>query len=160
MKPIIIGMAELDVVKCPQNITTLGLGSCVGVVLYDKTNKIGGMVHVVLPDSKTASGPINKAKFADTGVVELYNKMLKAGANKVTMVAKLAGGAHMFGNIMQNDALKVGDRNAFNTKMAVLKLRIPIVAEDLGGSYGRTIELNTQDGGLTVKTVGKGINVL
>ncbi len=160
MKPIIIGMAELDVVKCPQNITTLGLGSCVGVVLYDKVSKIGGMVHVVLPDSKSSTGPINKAKFADTGIVELYNKMLRTGANKSTMIAKLAGGAHMFGNIMQNDALKVGDRNAFNSKMAVLKLRIPIVAEDLGGSYGRTIELNTEDGKLTVKTVGKGVNVL
>jgi chemotaxis protein CheD len=81
MKPVIIGMAELDVVKNPQSITTLGLGSCVGVVLYDKVNKIGGMVHVVLPDSKSAcgAGPIKKAKFADTGVVELYEKMVRAG---------------------------------------------------------------------------------
>lgn len=160
MKPIIIGMAELDVVKCPQNITTLGLGSCVGVCLYDKTNKIGGMLHVVLPDSKNSSGPVNTAKFADTGVPELYNRMVRAGANKATMVAKLAGGAHMFGNVMKNDALKVGDRNAFNSKMAILKLKIPIVAEDLGGGYGRTIELNTEDGNLTVKTVGKGVKTL
>jgi len=157
MKAVIIGMAELDVVKAPQNITTLGLGSCVGVTLYDKISKIGGMVHVVLPDSKAVSGPVKREKFADTGVLELYERMLKAGANKGSMVAKLAGGAHMFGNAMNNDVLKVGDRNAFNSKMAVLKLRIPIVSEDLGGSYGRTIELNTEDGSLLVKTVGKGV---
>ncbi len=118
------------------------------------------MVHVVLPDSKTATDSANKAKFADTGVLELYNKMVQAGANKSSMVAKLAGGAHMFGGIMKSDSLKVGDRNAFNSKMAVLKLRIPIISEDLGGAYGRTIELNTDDGMLTVKTVGKGVKVI
>lgn len=159
MKPVIIGMAELDVVKCPQNITTLGLGSCVGIALYDKVTKIGGMVHVVLPDSKSVSGPIKRAKFADTGVVELYEKMVKAGANKASIVAKLAGGAHMFGGLGdgKNNVMKVGDRNAFNSKMAIMKLKIPIIAEDLGGSFGRTIELNTDDGSLMVKTVGKGI---
>ncbi|HBU12274.1 MAG TPA: chemotaxis protein CheD [Clostridiales bacterium] len=156
MKPVIIGMAELDVVKCPQNITTLGLGSCVGVCLYDKATKVGGMVHVVLPDSRNAAGGTNRAKFADTGVVELYERMIKAGARKATIVAKLAGGAHMFGGAMKSDALKVGERNAFNSKMALLKLRIPIIAEDLGGEFGRTIELDTNDGMLMIRTVGKG----
>jgi len=149
----------MGVVKPPQNISTLGLGSCVGVVLYDKTTKIGGMVHIVLPDSKNAPGA-NKAKFADTGVEELLNQMLKAGANRRAIVAKMAGGAHMFGGINASDTLKVGQRNAFMSKINIIKLKIPLVAEDVGGTYGRTIELNTADGSLMVKTVGKGVKTL
>lgn len=159
MKTVIIGMAELAVVKAPQHVATLGLGSCIGIVLYDKINKIGGMVHVVLPDSGKRPDVV-RAKFADTGVDELLDQMLKAGANRRALIAKLAGGAHMFGGLGKSDALKVGDRNAFNSKMAVLRLRIPIIAEDMGGSYGRTIELDTENGSLMVKTVGKGIKAL
>lgn len=159
MKTVIIGMAELGVVKAPQHIATLGLGSCVGVVLYDKINKIGGMVHIVMPDSGKRPDVL-RAKFADTGVEELLRQMLKAGANRRGIVAKLAGGAHMFGGIGRSDALKVGERNAYNSKIAVLKLKIPILAEDLGGNYGRTIELDPDDGMLMVKTVGKGIKVI
>ncbi|MGI6152234.1 MAG: chemotaxis protein CheD [Christensenellaceae bacterium] len=160
MKNVIIGMAELGVVKQPETIVTLGLGSCVGIVLYDKVNKIGGMVHVVLPDSTKAT-EVNRAKFADTGPEELLNKMIAQGASRPHIVAKLAGGAHMFGNInTTNDTLKVGQRNAFVSKMAVLKLRIPIIAEDLGGTYGRTITLRTEDGSLEIKTVGKGVKVI
>lgn len=159
MKTVIIGMAELAVVKAPQHVATLGLGSCVGVVLYDKINKIGGMVHIVMPDSGKKPNVI-RAKFADTGVEELVSQMVKAGANRRALVAKLAGGAHMFGGLGKSDALKVGDRNAFNSKMAVLRLKIPILAEDMGGSYGRTIELDTEDGLLMVKTVGKGVKTL
>lgn len=158
-KTLIIGMAELGVVKCPRHIATLGLGSCVGIVLYDPVNKIGGMVHVVMPDSGKRPGVV-RAKFADTGADELLNQMIRAGARRDAVIAKLAGGAHMFGAITKNDTLKIGDRNSFNSKMAVLKLRIRIVAEDLGGSYGRTIELNPEDGSLMVKTVGQGVKVL
>lgn len=159
MKTMIIGMAELGVVKAPQHIATLGLGSCVGVVLYDKMNKIGGMVHIVMPDSGKRPDVL-RAKFADTGVDELLQQMLKAGANRRMITAKLAGGAHMFGGTGRSDALRVGERNAYNSKIAVLKLKIPIVAEDLGGSYGRTIELDPGDGMLMVKTVGKGVKVI
>ncbi len=159
MKTMIIGMAELGVVKTPQHIATLGLGSCVGVVLYDRISKIGGMVHIVMPDSAGRTD-IVRAKFADTGVDELLSQMMKAGARRAAITAKLAGGAHMFGSFGTSDALKVGDRNAFNSKMAVLKLRIPILAEDLGGTYGRTIELNPEDGSLMIKTVGKGVKTL
>ena len=127
--------------------------------MFDKINKIGGMVHIVLPESNGRTDAA-RAKFADTGVDELLKQMLKAGANKQALVAKVAGGAHMFGGISKSNTLKVGERNAFKSKIAVLKLRIPIAAEDLGGSYGRTIELNTEDGSLMVKTVGKGTRTI
>lgn len=155
MRTQVIKIAELGVVKCPDRITTLGLGSCIGVVLYDKVNKIGGMVHVMLPECKGSAE--NKAKFADTGVDLLLNEMLKRGVNRKALVAKIAGGAHMFGGLnSKSDILKVGDRNAANSIAALSRLRIPLVAKDVGGQYGRTIELNTEDGMLRVKTVGRG----
>ncbi len=154
----VIGMAELGVVKVPDKITTLGLGSCIGLTMYDKVNKIGGMIHVVLPDSTKVSGAPNKAKFADTGVPALLDAMLRKGASRPNIVAKLAGGAHMFGqaNGGKSDILKVGERNAGACITALLKLKIPITARDIGGQYGRTIELSCEEGALRIKTVGRG----
>ena len=151
---VIIGMAEMGIVRSPDRIVTLGLGSCVGVVLYDRINKIGGMVHIVLPDSRNQTG-INRAKFADTGIDELLEKMLEMGANRRAITAKLAGGANMFGGLQKSDLLNVGMRNGESSKKSLEKLRIPVAAEDLGGTHGRTIELNTEDGTLSIKTLGK-----
>ena len=149
----IIGMAELGIVKPPDRISTLGLGSCVGVILYDRITKLGGMVHIVLPDSKNQPG-INRAKFADTGIQELLAQMLKIGASRGGIIAKVAGGANMFGNLNKCDMLNVGERNAYSSKMHLQLMRIPLIAEDLGGTHGRTIELNTEDGSLKIKTLG------
>ena len=147
-------MAELGVVKTPEKITTLGLGSCVGVVLYDRISKIGGMVHIVLPDSKNQPG-VNRAKYADTGIEELLRQMVSAGAHRAAITAKLAGGANMFGSLQKSDMLNVGLRNAESSKISLGRLKIPIMAEDLGGSHGRTIELSAEDGSLRIKTLGK-----
>lgn len=147
-------MAELGVVRAPEKITTLGLGSCVGVILYDRISKIGGMVHIVLPDSKNQPG-VNRAKYADTGIEELLSQMVAAGAHRGAVIAKLAGGANMFGNLQKSDMLNVGLRNAESSKSSLSRLKIPIMAEDLGGSHGRTIELSAEDGSLRIKTLGK-----
>ncbi len=152
----LIGIAELGVVGPGDKISTLGLGSCVGVTMYDKTAKIAGMVHVMLPDSTSATGPINRAKFADTGVEDLLKAMLAKGAKKTSIVAKMAGGAHMFGNMDgKNEMLKIGARNAIYCDAAIRKLGLPLVAKDTGGSLGRTIELEADTGNLKIKTVGK-----
>lgn len=159
MNTVVIGMAEIGIVKAPQKITTLGLGSCIGVALYDRVSKIGGMVHIVMPDSGNKPG-ICKAKFADTGVDELLRQMIKAGANRNTIVAKMAGGAHMFGGLGKTDSLRVGERNAYKSKLAIMRLHLPLMVEDVGGTYGRTIELDTTDGSLLIKAVGKGSKVV
>ena len=91
-----VGMADLNVCKAPDGLTTLGLGSCIGLTLYDPVTKIGGMVHYMLPDSTKVSNNSNKAKFADTGIEELLKKVIAAGASKTRLVAKIAGGAKMF----------------------------------------------------------------
>lgn len=150
-----VGMADLNVCTPPNSITTLGLGSCVGVILYDPIKKISGMVHVMLPDSTKINNNENKAKFADTGIKELLNRILKMGASKPAIIAKIAGGAQMIAFSSNNDMLRVGDRNVEATKKILRELSIPLVAEDTGDSYGRTIEFFPETGELKIRAVGK-----
>lgn len=154
-KMIKIGMADLNICTPPDAITTLGLGSCVGVVLYDQNKKICGMVHVMLPDSTKIKNNENTAKFADTGIEELLRRVVAAGANRKDLKAKIAGGAQMFAFKSDNDMLRVGDRNVEATKAKLAALRIPIVSQDTGSNIGRTIEFYPESGELLVKSVGK-----
>ncbi|MBZ4645886.1 MAG: chemotaxis protein CheD [Petroclostridium sp.] len=155
-----VGMADLNIAKYPGVLTTLGLGSCVGIALFDPVSKIGGLAHIMLPSSTQVKNNSNKAKFADTAIVELLNMMISAGARKSSIVAKLAGGAQMFSFSQANDIMRIGQRNAAASKEALESLSIPVVAEDTGGNYGRTIELYTENGILLVKTIGYGIKQL
>lgn len=150
-----IGMAEMDVCLPPDTITTLGLGSCVGVVLYDPVKKISGMVHVMLPDSTKIKNNENIAKFADTGIEELLRRILSLGACKRTLVSKIAGGAQMFAFKSDNDMLRVGERNVEATCRKLSELQIPLIAQDTGSNVGRTIEFYPETGELLVKSVGK-----
>lgn len=154
-KMIKIGMAELDICTPPDAITTLGLGSCVGVVLHDPIKKICGMVHVMLPDSTKIKNNENIAKFADTGIDELLRRLVLAGAVKKNMIAKIAGGAQMFAFKSDNEMLRVGDRNVEATKNKLKELQIPLIAEDTGKNAGRTIEFYPETGELLIKSVGK-----
>ena len=155
MGTIIVGMADLKVGRHPDSITTLGLGSCVGITLYDKVQKIGGLAHVMLPSIKGFEGQ-TIAKFADSAIIELLNLMTRAGANRNGLVAKIAGGAHMFGGVTNNNMLKIGERNAVASLAVLNHLKIPVIANETGGSHGRTIVLNLDDGSLFIKTVGAG----
>jgi chemotaxis protein CheD len=151
-----VGMADLNCTISPGILTTLGLGSCVGVCLYDKSNKVSGMVHIMLPNSLQIKNNSNAAKFADTGIVKLLEDMQKLGANKNRIVSKIAGGSQMFNFNDSSDIMRIGFRNVTATKEVLKSLNIPIIAEDTGGSYGRTIELYSETGMLLIKTIGFG----
>lgn len=150
-----VGIAEMDVCNSPDAITTLGLGSCVGVAVFDPVAKIGGLVHVMLPDSTAVKNNNNIAKFADTGVRELIRLLEKKGVNRSRLKAKIAGGAQMFAFNTTNDAMRVGDRNVEASKRVLQQLRIPIVAEDTGKNYGRTVIFYPENGDFVIKAVGK-----
>ncbi len=150
-----VGMADMNLCSAPDAITTLGLGSCVGIVLYDATKKLCGMVHVMLPDSTQIRNNQNAAKFADTGIEVLLDKLLQLGANRRCITAKIAGGAQMFAFSTNNDMLRVGERNVEATKRKLAQLGIPVLAEDTGSTYGRTIEFYPENGNLLIKAVGK-----
>ncbi len=157
MKDLIkVGMADLNIAKRPSILTTLGLGSCVGIALYDKIYKIAGLAHIMLPSSTQIKNNTNIAKFADTAIVQLIKQMEQNGASKCNMVAKLAGGAQMFSFGRTSEIMRIGERNAQASKEMLTNMSIPIIAEDTGGNHGRTIELYTEDGNLLVKTIGHG----
>lgn len=148
-------MADMNICTAPDVITTLGLGSCVGIILYDPGTKISGMVHIMLPDSTKIMNNDNKAKFADTGIDALIQMMVKAGANRYALVSKIAGGAQMFAFGSNNEMMRIGDRNVEATKQKLKELGIRILAQDTGLNYGRTIEFHPATGELHIRSVGK-----
>lgn len=152
MGAFIIGIADQKVIKFPEKVSTLGLGSCVGLVLYDSVNKIGGMVHIMLPSAPSGVVP-NKSKFADTGIVKLIRCITTFGARQRNLQAKLAGGAHMFNNSYNTDIMNVGKRNVEMCQAILKKYTIPIISEDVGGKSGRSIEFCCSSCMLQVRTV-------
>lgn len=158
-----VGIADMNTVSSPDLIRTSGLGSCVGVVVYDQYRELGGLAHVMLPDSslsKNGTRTLNLAKFADTAVVELVSRLLKQGARQSTLKAKIAGGAQMFQFTSNSDMMRIGPRNVEAVKRQLLTLQIALVGEDTGGNSGRTIEFNPKSGILSIKTVNKGTTYL
>lgn len=151
-----VGIADLNIIKAPNVIRTSGLGSCVGVVIYDSTKKMAGMVHVMLPDSSLAKGAFNKAKYADSGIDELIYLLENEGVLRHHMKAKIAGGAQMFQFSTSNDTMRIGPRNVEAVKKKLDQYRIRILSEDVGGKSGRTIEFNPLTGLLKIRTVNQG----
>lgn len=150
-----VGMADMNVCKAPDRITTLGLGSCVGVVLYDQTLKICGLIHIMLPDSTAIRNNENGAKFADTGIALLVEKLKKMGVRPFSLHAKMAGGAKMFAFKSAGDTMNIGERNAEAVKHVLKKLGITLEACDCGGTYGRTIEFDPDTCRLYIRSIGK-----
>lgn len=143
---IVIGISDYKLAKGPEVLVTYALGSCVGVCLYDKVSKIGGLSHIMLPDSASFSNKdINRKKFADTALVDLVQELRRAGVANNRIVAKIAGGAQMFDVQPGSKLGAIGQRNTLCVKQVLNQLRIPILAEDTGLNFGRTqyFDLNT-----------------
>ncbi len=144
-----IGIAGLKVVRHPDKVRTV-LGSCVGIVLLDRAARVGGMAHVILPNSEEGSG--DRGKFADTGVDWLLEELVSAGAVRGRVQAKIAGGARMFGAATSNG---LGDRNVAAVKARLGAHGIPLVAEDTGGEKGRKMLLDPGTGNVEVHFIGQ-----
>ncbi|QHE52212.1 chemotaxis protein CheD [Pontibacillus sp. HMF3514] len=154
-----VGIADMNYAIAPRTIRTSGLGSCVGVVVYDLKTQIAGMAHVMLPDSSMSKEtPKNIAKYADTAIPQLYKTLQYKGVQSYSLKAKIAGGAQMFPFSTSNEMMRIGPRNVEAVKESLQQLRIPLVAEDCGGNSGRTIEFHPDSGILQVRTVNKGVS--
>ena len=160
MQEIVVGISDVKVAKGETQLVTYALGSCVGVCIYDDVAQIGGMLHAMLPDSTKIRNNSNRAKFVDTGFLDLLVLLEKNGVKKEDLVAKLAGGAQMFNFSGNTDISAIGQRNVDAAKEILAKHKIRIVAEDTGLDYGRTIEFYPEDGVLEVRAVGKGVTKL
>ena len=151
-----VGMADYKVGSAPSTIISYGLGSCIGISLYDPQTKVGGLLHIMLPDSTQARPTDNPAKFADTGLPLMLKDVLALGAVNTRLVAKIAGGAQMFAFQNATDIMRVGSRNAEAAKKILKDQGIKIIAEDTGGTYGRTVSIDLNTGVYKVKTIDKG----
>jgi chemotaxis protein CheD len=151
-----VGMADYKVGRASASLITYGLGSCIGIAIYDPVTKVGGLAHIMLPDSKQARSSENPAKFADTAIPLMINDMIKLGASKLRLRAKIAGGAQMFTFSNLTDIMRIGERNAESVRIVLKALDISIIADDTGGNYGRTVELKLDSGGFRIKTIDKG----
>ena len=156
-----VGMADLKVAKPPDGLVTLGLGSCVAIALRDPVTKVGGMIHIMLPDSTAIRGvQVNPAKFADTGIAELIAQMEEAGARKTRLTAKLAGGATMFKTSAKSNWGMIGERNVEACRKILKSYGIPILAESTGENYGRTVTFYPLTGEYHVKAVGRDLMII
>jgi chemotaxis protein CheD len=151
-----VGMADYKTGRNPASLISYGLGSCVGIALFDTVAKVGGLAHIMLPDSTQARATDNPAKFADTALPLMLSEIIKLGAVKSRITAKIAGGAQMFTFTNTTDIMRVGERNAEAVRLVLKKLEIRLIAEDTGGNYGRTVELKLDTGVFRVKTIDKG----
>lgn len=157
-KPVVVGIAEMSVVRESGKIATYALGSCVGVCLYDCKNRVAGMVHILLPSSSDAIERSNPCKFADSGCEHLLRRMAYAGAQQNYITAKIVGGATMFA--VKGPMEGIGDRNVRAVKEALRALKVRIIAEDTGACYGRSVVMDAATGKLSIHTVGHGTVVL
>ncbi|MCK1996140.1 chemotaxis protein CheD [Paenisporosarcina quisquiliarum] len=153
-----VGIADMNIAKAPDKIRTSGLGSCVGVVLYDERSTTVGMIHVMLPDSSLGRAEaINIAKFADTGIPAMVEQLKIEGIQPYKLKAKIAGGAQMFQFSTTSETMRIGPRNVEAVKEYLKKFSIPIIAEDTGGNSGRTIEFDPTTKLLNIRTVNQGV---
>lgn len=143
-----IGIAGLKAAAQPDQIRTV-LGSCVGIAIYDRHSRVGGMAHVILPESGDGKG--DRGKFADTAVDWLLEEVIKLGGLRERLTAKIAGGAKMFGS---GNNTHIGERNVEAVRLRLRKHGVPLVGEDVGGEKGRKMALDTSNGNVDVQIIG------
>ena len=159
MSNLTIGIGDLKVCKAPDILVTYALGSCVGICLLDSTARVGGLSHIMLPDSTAGvNGASAPMRFADTAIPLLIKEMEKLGASRGRLRAKIAGGATMFA--IANDKFNIGDRNVVKVKEMLAKERIPILAEDTGADYGRTLFFYPETGVMEIRAATRGTKML
>ncbi|ADB58421.1 chemotaxis protein CheD [Archaeoglobus profundus] len=147
MSELLVGIGEFRVAKGNFILKTIGLGSCVGVALYDPIAKVGGLAHVVLPQS---NGLKRSAKYADQAIEIMVESMERLGARRRNLIAKMAGGAQIFKH-MTHENLRIGDRNVDVVKKQLENFGIRLVSEDVGGSIGRSVYFYVIDGKMLVR---------
>jgi Chemotaxis protein; stimulates methylation of MCP proteins len=149
---IVVGISDMKIAKPPDVLITYALGSCVGTCLYDPASKIAGLSHILLPEAAICKNDNNLLKYADTAIAELVRTMEQAGALRMRLMAKIAGGAKMFATT----GTGMGERNVIAVRAQLQKLGIRIVGDDTGSNYGRTVEFHPEDGSVLVKSVMHG----
>ena len=145
---ISVGMGQIPAADSPVLLRSV-LGSCVGVVLYHPRTRVGALAHVVLPNSAGRSG--HPGRFADTAIPEALRQMAEHGAVSGGIIARIAGGASMFGG---EGSVRIGDANIEAVEKALRQADISVKARHVGEFRGRRITLDCDTGELIVEVVG------
>lgn len=156
----VVGISDCKVATDPaDSVVTYALGSCVGLALYDRQARVGGLLHVMLPESRlrSSSREFNPFMYADSGFCEFLKAMIARGGRKERIEARAAGGANM---LRHSDVLDIGRRNS-EAILGMLALeRLPVLGTSLGGVVGRSMTLRLSDGTVTVRLLGRGEEIL
>lgn len=156
---IVVKIADYKIAGNPTFLTTYGLGSCLAVALYDSAVKMAGLGHIMLPDSSGVRTVGRPMKFADLCILAMLKELEDNKCETKKLVAKIAGGASMF-DIPERERFRIGERNREAVIAELAKRGIPLVAEDTGGNYGRTVEFNTGNGDMIIRSMRNGIKVI
>jgi chemotaxis protein CheD len=155
-----VKVADYAVAKGTHVLTTIGLGSCVAIALYDRTTRVGALAHILLPSQSMSRETGNPAKFPETIVPLMLTEMRALGTQPAGVSAKIVGGASMFGQLVNGTGINVGERNVVATRAALAAAGVPIIAEDTGLDYGRSVYFHLADGRLEVRSLKKGDRVI
>ena len=155
MSEIRVKVADLAVSKGNDVIATIGLGSCVAIMLYDRAAKIGGLAHILLPSEGLSRDRSNVAKFPASAVPVMVAEMKRLGS-KGPLTAKIVGGASMFAALLPSGGINMGERNIEATRGVLERNDLPIVGEDVGGEYGRSVYFDLATGKVLVKSLKAG----
>lgn len=154
---LIVGIGDIKISKSPDIITTIGLGSCIGITMYDPIMKIGGLAHIMLPDSLLLPEVKDPLKFADLAIPILLNELQIRGASRVNLRAKIAGGASMFKFADQSIIMNIGERNGEAVRNKLREQGVVLTSIDIGGEKGRTMILDLNTGIVKIRVIGSEI---
>ena len=154
-----VNISDYKIGQSPDTLITLGLGSCVGIAIYDEKNKIGGLSHIMLPDSTQFKRNIKVEKFADLAIPHMV-KEIKMKSKISKLVAKIAGGSSMFNFPDSNLEKSIGFRNVVAVEKTLKELKIPILGRNTGGKIGRTMIVNLDTFVVDIRTANREVNRL
>ncbi|MCC6928543.1 MAG: chemotaxis protein CheD [Gemmatimonadaceae bacterium] len=161
-----VNVGEAAVLRERGVMASVGLGSCVAIVLHDRVARVGGMAHVLLPHEALSRTPGKPSRFATTAVGHLLTLMrdlaraAEPGATVDAAEARIVGGASMFAALLNGGGINMGERNVHATRRALAAAGIPLVAEDTGGDFGRSVYFDVATGELRVTSIRHGERLL
>lgn len=153
-KQLKVGISDYKIGLAPDELVTIGLGSCVGIALYEPYHRIGGLIHIMLPESKGFSDTSKWEKFADLALPRVVEE-IRSQTNQRKLVAKIAGGASMFSFQSETSSIQIGKRNVISVQKILEELDIPILGNHTGGKMGRTMFVNLETFEVTVRMVNR-----